>query len=194
MKKIYQFKKKVSKGFTLLETLVAIFILTIAITATLNAAQLGLQSSFYARDQITAYYLAVEALEQVRNIRDTNYVAATTCSWLTGGDTDGCQNIPPECIRSDSNPVTCKIDVITDQTVPGISACSGDQCILKFDDAKGYNHVTGVDSKFIRTVDIEVKPTSPNEAVVVASVTWKSGPFTTRVLKIKQVLFDWNVR
>lgn len=59
-----------SQGFTILETLVAISILILAITAPLAIIAQALRSSYYARDQITAYYLAQEAVEFLRNKRD----------------------------------------------------------------------------------------------------------------------------
>jgi len=59
-----------SRGFTILETLVAISILILAITAPLAIIAQALRSSYYARDQITAYYLAQEAVEFLRNKRD----------------------------------------------------------------------------------------------------------------------------
>jgi len=59
-------------GFTIVETLVAISILSISITATFTAVQNGLRSSLVAKDQTTAFYLAQEAVEYIKNIRDEN--------------------------------------------------------------------------------------------------------------------------
>lgn len=64
-------RKSVQSGFTILETLVAIAILIIAITGPLAIVAQSLRSSYFSRDQITAYYLAQEAIEYVRNTRDT---------------------------------------------------------------------------------------------------------------------------
>ncbi|MCF7865387.1 MAG: prepilin-type N-terminal cleavage/methylation domain-containing protein [Candidatus Pacebacteria bacterium] len=58
------------RGFTILETLVAISILVLALTAPLAIVAQALRSSYYARDQVTAYYLAQEAIEFLRNKRD----------------------------------------------------------------------------------------------------------------------------
>ena len=57
-------------GFTILETLVAISILVVALTAPLAIVSQALQSSYFARDQVTAYFLAQEAIEFLRNKRD----------------------------------------------------------------------------------------------------------------------------
>ena len=62
-------------GFTLLETLVAITLLTIAIVAPMSLTTQALGSAYYARDQITASYLAQEGLEAVRSVRDANIIS-----------------------------------------------------------------------------------------------------------------------
>lgn len=70
--KTYTLKKLHIKkaGFTILETLVAISILVVALTAPLAIVSQALQSSYFARDQVTAYFLAQEAIEFLRNKRD----------------------------------------------------------------------------------------------------------------------------
>ena len=57
------------KGFTIIESLVAISILVVVITGTLTAIQTGLSSYIFSKDQIIAFYLAQEGFEQIRNIR-----------------------------------------------------------------------------------------------------------------------------
>ena len=51
-------KKRLTKGFTLVETLVAISVLSLSIAGAFTAVQGGIQSSTVAKDQITAFYLA----------------------------------------------------------------------------------------------------------------------------------------
>ncbi len=63
------------EGFTLLETLVAVSIVTIAIVAPMSLASQSLTASYYARDQLIASQLAQEAIEVVRHIRDGNILA-----------------------------------------------------------------------------------------------------------------------
>lgn len=58
------------KGFTLLETLVAVFILTLALTGPIYIASLAIRGSVESRDNISAYHLAQEAIEVIRNKRD----------------------------------------------------------------------------------------------------------------------------
>src|SRR3954462_3848275 len=60
------------RGFTLLETMVAVSLLAVAIVAPMSLTAQSLASAYYARDEVTAFYLAQEGLEVVRNIRDNN--------------------------------------------------------------------------------------------------------------------------
>ena len=51
---------KTKKGFTIIESLVAISILTLAITGATSAIQAGISSYTFSKDQIIAFYLAQE--------------------------------------------------------------------------------------------------------------------------------------
>lgn len=58
-------------GFTLIETLIAIFILSLAIGALLTLTAGGFFSIRYAKNDIVASNLLQESLEYIRNSRDT---------------------------------------------------------------------------------------------------------------------------
>ena len=63
---------RISGGFTLIETLVAIAILMIAIAGPLAIANKALTSALYSKDLSVATSLAQEEIEIVKNIRDNN--------------------------------------------------------------------------------------------------------------------------
>ena len=69
---LLRFKKN---GFTLIETMVAVMILSISLMGPISLVAKSLASSFYARDQVVAFFLAQEALESIRNARDNNILA-----------------------------------------------------------------------------------------------------------------------
>jgi prepilin-type N-terminal cleavage/methylation domain-containing protein len=93
--------QKRQRGFTLVETLVAITILLVVIVGPMTIAQKGMQSAYYAGDQTTAIYLAQEAIEHIQKLRDevalvsfedyrdgTNDDVQNTRSWHTNLDSD----------------------------------------------------------------------------------------------------------
>src|SRR5262245_61790697 len=63
---------RAQRGMTLIETLVAVSILSVAIVAPMALTMQSLSSAYYARDQVVAFNLAHEAIESVRAIRDGN--------------------------------------------------------------------------------------------------------------------------
>jgi len=90
---IFNFQKK--QGFTLIETLVAVSILTLSVAGPLYTASSVIVAAENARNQLTASHLAQEGIEYVRWMRDNEYLAAyqtnpmtaSTASWtefLTG--------------------------------------------------------------------------------------------------------------
>jgi prepilin-type N-terminal cleavage/methylation domain-containing protein len=77
------FKKINSKsGFTLLETMVAIMLFVIALSALLALVRDSVTSSTYTRNEVVATYLAQEGVDYIRNIRDEMvYVNPTISPW-----------------------------------------------------------------------------------------------------------------
>jgi len=79
-----QIKHKISNtnGFTLIETMIGLMILTIAIVAATSLLIGLIQSNKQIVKSLQAHYLAQEGLEAVRNIRDTNWMRNN--NWLNG--------------------------------------------------------------------------------------------------------------
>src|SRR3989344_4356012 len=69
------YELRTSRGFTLIETLVAVSFLTVAIVAPMTLTTKSLSTAYYARDQITSFHLAQEAIETVRHVRDGNILS-----------------------------------------------------------------------------------------------------------------------
>ncbi len=109
-------KDTYTKGFTLVEALIAISILSLSVAATFTAVQGGIQSSTIAKDQVTAFWLAQEGMEFIRNIRDENAlhsVDGTPVNWLSG-----LSSVPSDSCYFGK---TCVIDSPLKQA----TACSG---------------------------------------------------------------------
>jgi prepilin-type N-terminal cleavage/methylation domain-containing protein len=136
------FKQK-NKGFTLLETLVAIALLSLSVGAAMGIAQRSLFSANLTKNQATATYLAAEGLELVRNIRDTQAIDVSknpTHDWLLpfktacniSSDALGYLSLTPDNCSFDVDPVS----VNTFPTIITTSNLNTSYCI-NADSAKG---------------------------------------------------------
>lgn len=82
-----------SKGFTLIETIIAIFILIVGTIVIYGVFfDMSKQTNNYP-NKLTAFYLAQEGIEIVKNIRHDNWVKNTSLDWLGGIDDENCKNI-----------------------------------------------------------------------------------------------------
>ncbi len=62
------------EGFTIIEVMMAIFVLTVAVGGSFALIQQTLVSASINQQKLIAYYLAQEGIEIVRNIRDSNWL------------------------------------------------------------------------------------------------------------------------
>jgi hypothetical protein len=109
--------KDFKRGFSLLETMVAITILMTTIVGPLALASKGIVFADYVKNEITGFYLAQEAIEAIRNIRDGNIKNAG--DWL--------EVIKQQCMDDVGNSVPCQIDIWNfNPPNYGLKKCSGD--------------------------------------------------------------------
>lgn len=79
--------KKSGAGFTILEVMIAIFVLTIAVGASYSLIQKTFIAISLTQSKLIASYFAQEGVENVRNARDTNWLnsAPNWTDGITGG-------------------------------------------------------------------------------------------------------------
>lgn len=148
---------RVPRGFTLIETLVAIAILMISIAGPLVIASKALNAALYAKDQSAATFLAQEEMEIIKNIRDNNLFAGA--SWDNGGLS--------LCAGSGAK---CDFVVINGGQS---SICPSAGCQL-YASGDGYDHdSTGSVTPFSR--HFYLVPVGANEYQAVAVVSWYEG-------------------
>jgi len=182
-------------GFSLFETLVAIFILMLAIAGAMSLTQKSLSASYYARDQVIASFLAQDAIEYIRNIRDKAYNITqgqhTPELWGTYFGTYW-----PGSGASSS----FKIDTTADPTTNPVNAFSGDGSTcqttnLIFHSSTGiYNHDDtdgSPPSRFYRCVTM-TSNAAGNEVLLDVVVGWKTGSFPSQSIEVKDILMDWG--
>jgi Tfp pilus assembly protein PilV len=164
-----------SRGFTLIETLIAIFILTLTVGGLLTLAANGYFSVRYARNQITADSLVQESLEYVRNSRDSAAQSGVDWqTWVGQFSANGCMSS-----------TGCIVDPYTTNG-NNVRAC-GNTCDYStlYPDSGFYGYTSSSypsalgsttppqTSTFVRTITMHL--VGANQLVVVSSVQWLNG-------------------
>lgn len=72
--------KKLNSGFGLLEVVISCGILVTAIAVSITLNKLAVKNSVISLERVQAYNLAQEGIEQIRSVRDTNWIG-TGLSW-----------------------------------------------------------------------------------------------------------------
>jgi prepilin-type N-terminal cleavage/methylation domain-containing protein len=181
-----------TKGFTLIETLMAVLLLSIAIVGPLTIAQKGLQTSLIAKDQSIAFNLAQDAVEFVRFARDTNCLAAGP---------GGC---PPAKLNNSINLTPCVTTLGTnacyvDSYLNTVTTCSAVTCPspINYDSTTNAYSYSGSATPTIFTRSVTIKydntcssPCNPNEADLVVTVSWND-PINHSVT-VRESLYNWQ--
>ena len=163
--------KNKKKGFTLIETLVAISMLAISIAAVMSAIQLSVRSTAFSKSEVTAKFLAEEGVESIRNLRDKNIINLGQSAWLTNIANAGgpCGDVTTGAVKK------CDIDVVA-QTNP--TNCPSGTCSpLLYNAATNiYNKTTGTASPFTRSISVTRVDggASPYSVLVHVVVSWPS--------------------
>lgn len=155
------------KGFTFLEVIIAIFLVTVGITGVFLLITRTIGTISLSFSQLTAAYLTQEGIEIVRNIRDTNFIEQTI--GLNTWD-EGLVLPAIDCSTG------CEADyTATAQLDPTLSAFGGN--FLRIDSNDFYNYTIGDPTKFKRKITIvpeDVDGDGINDILEVSvEVTWE---------------------
>ena len=66
-------RKKIGQGFSLVEVVVILFIMSLGLVGILSLIVQNIQSQNYNKNNLVAYQLAQEGVELIRKVRDTNW-------------------------------------------------------------------------------------------------------------------------
>jgi prepilin-type N-terminal cleavage/methylation domain-containing protein len=153
------------RGFTLVETLVAVSVLLVVVVGPMTIASRGMQNAYYAGDQTTAIYLAQEAIEYVQRLRDNEaleHFDDFTGGQPTDGDTwDWYDTLDPDCKQTDG----CDIDFSSLAFSRDCTTAS--QCRL--------NHYTG------SSVSTQNRVYAYTGTAASDGDSWQASPFTRRI-------------
>ncbi|MBI4709463.1 MAG: hypothetical protein HY764_04675 [Candidatus Portnoybacteria bacterium] len=164
-------KRTSQKGFSLLDVIVAIGIITIAFFTILGLFQYVSLSSRYSSDRFIAANLAQEGIEIVRSIRDSN--------WLSGDAWNQCVD----------NGVPCPTgDYQADYNDSWLTLVSNTKLYIK--DGYYSHDATGTETKFRRSMHIDDNCSDPAvECIrVVSEVIWDDN----YSFKIEDYLYNWG--
>ena len=201
------FKKLIvpgNRGFTIVETLVAIGIILIALVGPFMEVERALTASYVARDELIANSLAQEGVEYVQGVRDNNYLwninhVSPVINFLGGLDgTRNGANRTADCFNNN-----CTVDILVPAAGIPVVQCSG-TCPPMSLSAAGYSQRVGAGqtpSRFTRSINLcwmeysgmtytgcsSSGPVS-NEAKLTVTVTWSTEqiPYTTTVTEYIQ--------
>jgi prepilin-type N-terminal cleavage/methylation domain-containing protein len=174
--------KKTHTGFTLVETLVAISLLTISIVAPMSLASQSLATAYYARDQVTAFYLAQEAIETVRAVRDSQILQIAQSQ--SGSTINLFGPIP-------LGNVPFTVDARQNDPARAITRCNG-TCPPLQTDGTLYGYGSGwADTNFTRTVTAAYIAGGTDEVRVTVKVEWQTGAIQKRSFSISENVYRW---
>jgi type II secretory pathway pseudopilin PulG len=178
-----------NKGFTIVETLVAVAILMISIAGPLVVANQSLKAAQYAKNQSIATFLAQETIEYIKNIKNNNSTNGVgLANWLLTPNTvlndSGVQvDLGAMCKSSImSQGVSNLCDLDSKESVTGslhtncINTSSNPPkqgCVIYKDSNNNYssNPASGNATGFRRFFNVDLQ-TSGTEARVKVTVSW----------------------
>lgn len=190
---------KSQSGFTLIETLIAILILSLTIGALLTLTAGGFFSIRYAKNDIVASNLLQESLEYIRNTRDSAAQQNTGwAAWYSTYESNGCTDrdgciVNPYAENQDERVISCRGDC------PKIKYFSGSG-FYGYETSSGINYfdnfATDADfyeTSFVRTITMrETTDTSEPQLIITARMEWLNGTNTKSATQ-SIILSKWNL-
>lgn len=173
-------KKIITKnGFSFIETMVSISLLMLIMVGPISLSARGVSMITEAKNRLIAFYLAQEAIEHVRMVRDNNSYSGAS-DWIDGVS---------QCVAD----APCGVDVF-DNTDNGVRDCSYyNGCIVKFDSITNrYGHIAGSNSIFIRTVVVSKTVSFDDEAEINVEVSWNSRYGGLKKVNLVENVLNWK--
>jgi Tfp pilus assembly protein PilV len=160
-----------TKGYSLVEVLVAISILMLSIVGPITIAAKSLQSAQYARQQNTAFFLAQEGITAANALRNDNALQSFLDSTADAWEWVSQPELAP-CFET----AGCNIDFRDDTLFDNVVSCStASNCTLQFStttNRAAFQHQSGDPSPYTRVITFEFA--NPEEVIVRSTVSWTS--------------------
>lgn len=193
-----------ARSFTLLETIVAIYVLLTGVVGAMILVQQNVGAGAVFRNQLIGANLAQEGIELIKARRDSNYLAKVldpACIFpACDGNTENFTGIEGVCDVPNRG---CKVTNLVGSGVPQFDACNGLRgsapCQkLLLDPTTGlYNYNTGNETMFDRRILVRRESVSGagqqaarDQMVVESIVTWESKFGNNEVIE-RTILTPW---
>jgi type II secretory pathway pseudopilin PulG len=178
-------KAKNNNGFTLVETMFAVFILSSTIVGLMVVVSNSLFAARYARDEITVNYLLQEAIDHIRNDRDTIVFFESDGTWdnFVNKYTSVCSGTGGGCslnALSQEEPKPCPYGLGCPYLYYDKNAENGSFYVTD----NGISMGDKIKTNFRRKILVEQNAVNPDEVDVTVTIDWKNGSLpVTRALK-----------
>jgi len=170
-----------NKGFTIVESLVAISILVLVITGTASAIQTGISSYIFSKNQVIGFYLAQEGFEQIRNMRDENSLQGQ--NWLTGISA----NSGDPCYFGNA----CTVDPVNSNVPTRCPSGPGSCPVLRQDTSTGFFGYTLTWPATVFRREIVLTQINANEISVLVAIDWSKG-LVSRQFRARENILNWQ--
>lgn len=173
---------KTIKAFSLLETVVILFIVAVGLLSILSLSIESLKSQSINRNTLIAYNLAQEGIELIRNVRDTNWIENTASSPVAWN----------RYIEGSVSGNKYRIDYSYFYPVSVTSLSETQLQLATSTNEDFYLHSTGSpDSIFKRMITIVATSTSAPSSTVTSLVQWEEKGETYQY-SLETMLYDWQ--
>lgn len=174
-----------NKGFTIIELVISVSILSVAVIGIYASFSMMSVLSTEMSDRLTASYLAQEGLEIVRNIRDTNWMSEDlgTRNWDEG-------------LLVCENEFGCEVEYKTNGSAENPAYPWQERFLTISPEAGFYGYSSGTETKFKRKITINAT-LAPHILRVKAEVFWASKPTIINPLGVQEsvvvedILYNW---
>lgn len=194
LKKLYT-----GRGFTLLETVVALAIITAAVVGPVTLVTRGIFSFGPSKNKLIAANLAQEGLELVREVRDNNVLCDFLngpAQWAWNRDPEG-GNLTNTTREVDANSLLSISCGPASVNTPRLPIFSGQP--LRFDPATGLYGYSGTQTtSFVRRLDIRTPPENQDSDIpsssqmdVISTVSWSERGVNKSIV-LRERLYEWR--
>ena len=166
-------KLKIStRGFSLIETMVAITILVMVITGPITLASNSLKAASVSKNNFIASNLAQEGVELIRLLRTNNVIQGN--DWM-------------QDIRNGQD--NCNGSCYVDAKSLTLQHCTGQCPFLNIDSGGFYNYTSGTPTIFRRTISVQNVGAAGAYRIVV-TIDWTER-YGAQSIVLEEIIHDW---